>query len=297
MTLPTNRSAVRRLLIAYAHPDDESFGLGGTIARYVDAGVEVYLICATNGEAGEVAPVHLRNGQTVAELRLSELACAGETLGISQVFPLGYRDSGMMGTPDNDHPESLWQADLDVIAGQVAGVIRDVRPHIVITFDPYGGYGHPDHIKMHQATLRAFHEAGDPAKFPEQIESGSTPFQPQKLYYSVFPRSLIRLRVLQARLTGKDPRRMGKNADMDYLAVLDAALPVHAKLDIRPYYEQWMAAAACHASQQSVAASTLLMRLFRRWLSLRQTFFRAYPVFNGTSAIEYDLFDGVKDQS
>ena len=146
----------RRMLVSLAHPDDESFGMAGTIARYVNEGVEVSLICSTNGDAGVTDPKFLEDYDTMTELRLAELHCAAETLGFSKVYAFGYRDSGMEGAEDNQHPDSLYQADMDEVIGRIVKAIRETRPQVVVTFDPYGGYGHPDHIKMHKATTRAF---------------------------------------------------------------------------------------------------------------------------------------------
>lgn len=292
MTIQTQSQP--RLLISFAHPDDETFGLGGAIAHYAARGVQVDLICATNGEAGDVAPEYMRGYDSVAEVRLAELACAAEKLGINQLFAFGYRDSGMMGTEGNNHPDALWQADDDVLTGQVVEVIRRVRPQVVITFDPYGGYGHPDHIAMHRATLAAFHAAGDPARYPDQLAAGLAPYQPQKLYYNTIPLLMIRLAVFGARLKGQDPRRMGRNNDLDMQAVLDAALPVTTRLDVADQYDLWMEASACHASQDGLNSGVPLPRAVTRRLFGRQAFFRAWPEVNGQASLERDLFEGVR---
>lgn len=292
--MSSSDSTARRILIAYAHPDDETFGLGATIGHYVDTGVEVHLICATNGDAGEVDPQFLDRFDSIADLRLHELACAVEMLGIHQVYTFGYRDSGMMGTPDNDHPDSLWQADQNEVARRVVEVMRRVRPQVIITFDPFGGYGHPDHIAIHKATLQAYHEAGDPEKYPEQIAAGLEPFQPSRLYYSIFPRGLIRAAVWITRLMGQDPRHMGRNKDLDFQAVLDATLPIHVRLDSRRYYDLWQDASACHASQGSPRAMVPLPRAIARQFFGWQTFYQAEPALNGSGVQATDLFAGIK---
>lgn len=281
------------MLVCYAHPDDETFGLGGTIARYVDAGVEVHLICATNGDEGTVDPDFLEGYDSIGAMRLAELRCAAEKLGIKQVYTFGYRDSGMMGSPNNHHPDALWQADQDVLVGRVVEVVRRVRPQVVITFDPYGGYGHPDHIAMHRATLRAFHEAGDAESYPEQIASGLQPHRPQKLYYPIFPRTSIQIGVWLARLRGQDPRRMGKNQDMDFLAVLESTLPTHARLDLRAYYDAWQDAVSCHASQMGPRQMFPLPRAIERLVFGWQSFYRAWPEAQNGAPVERDLFAGI----
>ena len=286
-------AASHRLLISCAHPDDESFGLGGAIARYVQSGVEVRLICATNGESGSVDPQYLEGFASIAERRLYELDCAASRLGIAAVDKFGYRDSGMMGSPDNDHPDSLWQADQEEVAGRVVRVIRDFCPQVIITFDAFGGYGHPDHQAIHRATVRAFHDAADAAKYPEHLANGLTTYQPQKLYFVAFPRAMIRLNIWQARLRGQDPRHVGKNKDMDLLAIMDKTLPVHARLDLRRYYDDWQQANACHASQFSPRQPWFLPKFVMRRIFGWQNFYRAWPEVNGHVPLEHDLFEGV----
>ena len=134
------------ILVVLAHPDDETFGMGGTLAYYAHSGVEVYLVCATRGEVGEVPEGMMDGFTSVAELRESELRCAAGTLGLAGVYFLGYRDSGMPGSPDNQNPQALAAADQDKVVGEVVHYIRLLKPQIVLTFDPIGGYRHPDHI-------------------------------------------------------------------------------------------------------------------------------------------------------
>ena len=136
----------RTMLLAYPHPDDESFGNGGTIARYTSQGIAVHYACATRGECGTVDAPMLAGYADIAELRTAEQTCAAEALNLAAVHFLGYRDLGMQGTPDNLHSNAFVQAPLDRVAGQLVALIRALRPQVVVTFNPYGGYGHPDHI-------------------------------------------------------------------------------------------------------------------------------------------------------
>ena len=206
----------RRLLISYAHPDDESFGLGAAIPKWIDEGIEVFLICATNGDVGDV-PEELRGKfPTIAELRLSELQCARQFLKFKEVFMLGYRDSGMPGSETSRHRDSLcyqWQHHPARVTAAVIDVMQRVKPQVVITFNRYGGYGHPDHIAIQRATVRAFECLREDA----DGNSASHTFRPQKLYYAAFPKLTLWMRILSARLKGKDPRRMGRNQDIDTL--------------------------------------------------------------------------------
>lgn len=235
----------RRLLISYAHPDDESFGLGAAIPKWIDDGVEVFLICATNGDVGHVPEALRGRFATVAELRLSELACARQYLKFKDVFMLGYRDSGMPGSETASHPDCLayrWRHHPEQVAERVAEVMRQAQPQVVITFNRYGGYGHPDHIAIQRATSRAFE------RLRAEAASGDA-YAPQRLYYAAYPRMSLRMRIWKARLKGQDPRRMGINQDVDTLKSLSHIEPVHARIPIAPYLDIWEQASRCHASQ------------------------------------------------
>ncbi|MGH7903905.1 MAG: PIG-L family deacetylase [Candidatus Dormibacteraceae bacterium] len=144
------------LLLVHAHPDDEAIATGGVMARAHDEGRRVVLVTCTGGEAGEIhnmdeAAVRPR----LAAVRRGELEAAASILGVSRLIMLGYRDSGMAGTLDNEDPASFHLADLDLAAGRVAEVIRQERPEVVVTYGPDGIYGHPDHVQAHHVTVRA----------------------------------------------------------------------------------------------------------------------------------------------
>ncbi len=281
------------MLLAFAHPDDESFGMGGTIAYYARRGVAISLICSTNGDVGSVDDEHMSGYDSVAALRLAELECAAGALGIQEVIPFGYRDSGMMGSPDNEHPDCLWQADEEVVVGRIVREIRRLRPQVVVTFDPYGGYGHPDHICMHRATTRAFHLAGDAGAYPEHVAEGLEPYSPARLYYTSFPRMPLRLLIWQMRLRGQDPHRVGKNGDLDLQAALDNQLPTHARIAVGRYQAAWDTAAGCHASQQNLRQSRSPAEIISRLLFRHQDFTRAWPEPVRGERRERDLFAGI----
>ena len=147
-------SKQKTLLFFGAHPDDETFGIGSTLAKYAVAGFKVFYVCSTRGEVGTVDPEYMQGYATIAELRSAEMKCAAQVLGLTDVFYLGYRDSGMMGSADNKHPQSLAMASLDEVAGRMVKFIRDIQPDVVITHDSGGAYGHPDHIATHKAVDR-----------------------------------------------------------------------------------------------------------------------------------------------
>jgi LmbE family N-acetylglucosaminyl deacetylase len=276
----------RVLLSVLAHPDDESFGMGGTLTRYASEGAEVHLICATRGEAGEVDQEFLEGFDSIADLRVSELKCAVQKLGIEPVHLLNYRDSGMTGSLDNHNPEAFINAPLDQVAGEIVDLIREIKPDVVLTFDPVGGYRHPDHIHVHDATVMAFDLAGDP-----NHKSALDPHQPQKLYFHTIPRHFIRFNVRLLRLLGKDPSRYGKNQDIDLTQLAEDNFPIHARIDYSSYKEQRAAAAACHASQGGQGLTRGVMRWLAWLLGARDhdQFMQAYPEPAG-NVILSDLF-------
>jgi N-acetyl-1-D-myo-inositol-2-amino-2-deoxy-alpha-D-glucopyranoside deacetylase len=259
------------LLSVLAHPDDESFGMGGTLAHYARQGVAVHLICATRGEVGDVEPHYMRGFNSIAERREHELRCAAEKLGLEGVHFLDYRDSGMPGSADNQHPRALAAAPLEEVAQHVLRFILELKPQVVLTFDPIGGYRHPDHIAMHKATLRAFELA---------IENPSTNpdgYRPQKLYYNTIPRGFLKFAVKLLPLFGQDPHRWGRNKDIDIAELANENFPVHAIIDYKDVAEQKAEASACHASQGGVGMGTGLMGLAMRLAGKKDIFMRAYP--------------------
>jgi LmbE family N-acetylglucosaminyl deacetylase len=144
----------------HAHPDDESIGTGGTMARAVAEGHRTVLVLATKGEHGEVAEGFLDEGETLTERRVRETHRSAEVLGVSAVHFLGYVDSGMMGTPENDAPDAFWQADLDEAATRLAELLRREQADVLTVYDDNGTYGHPDHIQVHRVGVRAAALAG-----------------------------------------------------------------------------------------------------------------------------------------
>ncbi len=283
-------SEVRRILSILAHPDDESFGMGGTLALYAQKGVQVYLVCATRGEVGEVEPQMLKGFASIGELREHELRCAADKLGLAGVYFLGYRDSGMIGSADNRHPRALAAAPLDEVTGKVVQYIRQLRPQVVLTFDPIGGYRHPDHIAIQKATAKAFYAAGDPQAYPGDRE----PYQPAKLYYHTIPRRFLRWAVRLMPLFGRDPHHFGQNQDIDLASLVTEDFPIHARIDYRAVLDLKMDASACHASQggMGLAGGPWFLRFASRLASGRDDFMRAYPPAEA-GLRERDLFSGL----
>jgi LmbE family N-acetylglucosaminyl deacetylase len=232
------------ILAVFAHPDDEGFGCGGTLAMLVARRARVTLVCATNGDVGEISDPALATPANLAQVRQAELRRAMAVTGIEDLRFLGYRDSGMAGAADNQHPDSLHQAVPDRVVAQLAGIIREVRPEAVITHDPTGGYGHPDHKAVHQHVSRAFSLAGDPA-YSAPPDKGNQPWKSRLLYYVCFPRSNFRRMWQQMLDAGITPPFASLEAD----SIGSPEEAVTTTLDVDHYVDVKIASLACHRTQ------------------------------------------------
>ncbi|MDX9993334.1 MAG: PIG-L family deacetylase [Anaerolineales bacterium] len=276
----------KTILAVLAHPDDESFGMGGTLALYASQGHAVYLICATRGEAGTVDEHYLNGYASIAELRENELRCAASQLGLRGVFFLDYRDSGMTGAEDNRHPAAQINAPLAEVAAKVVGYIRELKPDVVLTFDEIGGYRHPDHIHIQQATVLAFEHAADATFHPQ----AGPPFQPAKLYFHTIPRGFLKFGVALIKLFGKDPKKWGRNGDIDLASLANVDFPTHARIDYTPVSDKKTRASACHASQGGSQMRRGLIGMVFRLLGESDTFMQAYPPPESGQKIQKSLF-------
>jgi LmbE family N-acetylglucosaminyl deacetylase len=279
----------RRLLAILAHPDDESFGLGGTLARYVREGVEVHVCIVTDGAAGENDGVSSgEEAAPLARVRREELECACQALGV-RLHALDYLDSGMEGAPDNDHPDSLYQADLDEVAHRLTRIIRQIHPQVVITHDATGGYFHPDHIKVHQAVRRAWDNLADIDGCSGPGDEDGDVWRPGRLYCSVIPRSALRWFVFFMRLLGRDPRRFGQNQDVDLTRVGVPDDQIQVRLDVGRYVPVKEEAGRCHQSQGGGGAQRWLPGFLRRRFMRYEFFVQLVPPGAGPHS---DLFEG-----
>jgi N-acetyl-1-D-myo-inositol-2-amino-2-deoxy-alpha-D-glucopyranoside deacetylase/mycothiol S-conjugate amidase len=280
------------LMTVHAHPDDECISTGGALARYSDEGLRTVLVTATRGEEGEIVAPDMDPDEVrpkLGDVRIEELQCACRHLGVEELHVLGYRDSGMAGTAANTHPNCLAQADLQEATGRLVRLIREIRPHVVICYNENGGYGHPDHIQVNRITVAAFHAAGDAAQYPE---IGLAPWQPQKLYYTAYPRSYILARYEIMRSMGK--KTPLDRPDFDPAKVGTPDHEITTRLDIRPYLARKMRALRCHRSQ--VAPDWWFMQIpfevlyekFSREFFVRMT---SHVPVNGA---EDDLFEGLR---
>lgn len=276
------------MLSVLAHPDDESFGMGGTLALYAEQGVEVYLVCATRGEVGEVDAEFKQKIKSPSCLRTQELRCAAQVLGLHELHFLNYRDSGMPGSEANHHPRALAAQPVEQVAKEVAHLIRKIQPNVVLTFDPIGGYRHPDHIAIQQATVMAFNLAGD-AEYHDT--EGLQPFKPEKLYFHLIDRIYLRIMVWVLRLIGRNPRKFGRNQDIDLVSLTEVDFPTHVKINYRSVKALKTQAGACHASQGGAQMNKgfrgFVTRLFG---GTNESFMQAYPEKKVAHKLGHDLF-------
>jgi mycothiol S-conjugate amidase len=181
----------RCVMTVHAHPDDEASKGAGTIAKAKAAGTKTVLVCCTGGEAGDILNPAMDEEEVRArlhEVRMEELASSMEVIGYDELVLLGYRDSGMPDSEHNLNPDCFANAPLDEAVGRLVAAIREHRPDVLITYgDDQRGYPHPDHLRVHEISVEAFEAAGDPDRFPEAGE----PWQPMKLYYTVWAKARI----------------------------------------------------------------------------------------------------------
>ena len=250
------------LMTVHAHPDDETISTGGMMAKYSRAGHRVICVTCTGGEHGEIVVPEMdtpENHARLAEIRADELRRALEQLGPIDSRMLGYVDSGMMGTPENEAAASFWQADVDDATGRLVRIVRETRPDVIVGYNDFGGYGHPDHIRAAQIAKLAFERAGDPAWYPEQLSGGRlTPWQPHKFYEPVmdFTRRAELSEILEAR--GVKTWNRGSDDETDeqrveraafFQKMTDASGPKTAHVDVKDQIDEKLAAMREHVTQ------------------------------------------------
>ena len=274
---------MKRLLAVFAHPDDEG-AIAGTLARYAQEGVQVSLVCATKGEAGEISDPSLATSENLGSVRENELRCACAAIGISDLYLLGYCDSGMEGTDENELPTAFIKADPDEVRRKLVRIIRETKPQVIITFEPFGWYGHPDHIAAGRYATEAFKLAGDPEAYPE-VEA---PWRPARLFHAV---------LLLSQFKAVADYAQEHDIDLDFpdqfpLEREEALVArVTHRLDTQPYREKKSAATACHRTQFGDD------HLFRRvpqeliWESTRfEHFIQVEPSLSPPPTLLDDLF-------
>jgi N-acetyl-1-D-myo-inositol-2-amino-2-deoxy-alpha-D-glucopyranoside deacetylase len=294
-------SAARRILLVHAHPDDETIGTGVTMARYVAEGAHVTLVTCTLGEEGEVLVPELlqlraEEADQLGGYRIGELTEAMRLLGVTDFRFLGgpgrWRDSGMMGTPANQHPRCFWRADLAEPVGELVSIIREVRPQVLITYDENGGYGHPDHIQAHRVAMAALDAAAD----PEYTGAAGPAWQVAKVYWGALPRSVLQAGIDALRAAGETSFFGGAERAEDLPFAIEDDL-VSTEIDARDKLDAKLDAMRAHATQISVDGPFFALSNNVGQRAMGVEYFRLVrgtlgPV-NGQHGRETDLFAGL----
>jgi N-acetyl-1-D-myo-inositol-2-amino-2-deoxy-alpha-D-glucopyranoside deacetylase len=285
-------------MVVHAHPDDESLGSGGTLQHYGRRGVRTVVVICTGGEAGEISDPALATPENLGEVRRRETEEAIAILGVDRLCWLGYRDSGMAGTADNDDPRSFHRANVQEAVGRLVRLIREERPQVVSSYDVNGTYAHPDHIMAHRVAQAAYWAAGDPTRFPD----AGPPWTVAKLYEQVNPRSnMERMREVM-RAAGIERRREGESPEeeerrfrerLQRFAVPDDA--VTTLIDIREFVDKKRQAVLAHRTQMGPDSGHARMpEELRRQLWTHERYrLVAGPLAPSDGGLEDDLFAGI----
>lgn len=269
------------ILAVYAHPDDEAVNIGGTFRKYHAAGIKTALICATRGEAGSISDRSLASPETLGVVREKELRAACRILGIEELVMLGYRDGKVV------------EVDKAEATGQIVYHLRRLRPQVVVTFDANGDYGHPDHMAVHRLVVSAFHQAGDPRCFPEQLSDGVRPHTPAKLYAHAMARSVMRKVFAEAQAKGTAAAPSGSVATipLHQMGTRDEDITVVVPLDECQFGVKLVAMQAHQTQMDTEGPFTPNPNgAVREWLSTER--FRLLYPRNGQQH-ESDLFAGI----
>ena len=259
------------LVTFHAHPDDESIAMGGVMAKASDEGHRVILVVATKGEHGEVEDGFLPEGEALGQRREQETLASAAILGVARVEFLGYVDSGMIGTPENDLPESFWQADMEDAAARLAAILTEEGADVLTIYDENGHYGHPDHIQVYRVGLRAAELAGTP-----------------KVYMNTLNRDHLRRSFAQLAASGAD---VPTDLDGDFLDSLGVTEDrITTTVDVRPWLARKRASMAAHASQISETSFFLAMAPEQFEVGFGHEWFIRCDASPGL--VEDDLFEG-----
>ena len=276
------------LMAVHAHPDDESISTGGTLLKYAAEGVKTILVYGTRGEAGEILDpefVPPAPQMSIEDIRARELEKALKVLGVESTYFLGYRDSGIDVSSEDHHPNAFAHADLGEATARLVKIIRKARPHVIVTYNENGFYGHPDHIMANRVTLRAFDAAGDP-EFPgaQDLE----PWRPAKLYYTAVPVARLRLFYEMTLERGEEP-----GFDPEVLGTPEVELTT--VIDIRGHLPQKLKALFSHKSQ--IGPDSFFKRIPEQWReeAFGFEYFVCVKGCRPSGRKEKDLFEGLEN--
>ena len=279
-----------RLLACFAHPDDEAFPVGGALAVHAKKGVNVRLITATSGEEGDIRSPGIATTVTLGAIRRAELRSSVRALGLQSLSMLGYRDSGMSGSSSNNHTDAFINAPANEVVEKIVREIRSFKPQVVLTFEPGGLYGHPDHIAICKHTTEAFHLANDQNSFTNHASEGFVPFQPSKLFYSARPQGFRTSMALKLREAGMDfplPNIERANDGIDP-ASIQLEMDVSSELDAK------MSCIQCHKTQ--VAPNWPYSKVSRgvaEDILGVEHYIRAWPEVADTEHLSDNFFHGI----
>ena len=284
------------LLSVHAHPDDEASKGAATVAKAAADGIKTVLVCCTGGEAGDILNPAMDSDEVrdrLGEIRMEELAASVDAIGYEVLELLGYRDSGMPDSEHNAHPECFAQAPLEEAVGRLVALIRQHRPHVIMTYgDDQRGYPHPDHLRVHEISVIAFDDAGDPDKYPELGE----PWQPLKMYYSTWSRArmvAMHEKFLELGLESPYDTKWFDRPSQDHL--------ITTRIDISEHYDVRTKALLAHRTQIDPES--------KFWFGLPPDVLRTVHPYDdyvlarslvdlparGEGDLEDDLFAGVRD--
>ena len=283
-------------MAVHAHPDDEVMGTGGTFALLAARGVRTVLVTSNLGEEGEIVDPDLSEEQKkelfprLAETRVKELAASVKALNISEHRMLGYRDSGMAGTPSNNHPDAFYRAVFDEAVKRLVSIIRELQPQVIATYDPFGAYGHPDHVQAHRVTLVAFEAASDARCYSD------LPFpawQPTRLYYIATPRSAMTRMMAEGKASGAPGPWDNPAMNTDLMGTPDEM--ISTRIDVRPYIENKLQALRAHKTQINPAMFDTMMSPQQRdqFLGYEYYVLAHQAIMPHPGELESELFPGL----
>ena len=288
----------RTLVVVHAHPDDEALSNGGTLQHYGRLGVRTVVVMCTGGEAGEISDPALATPENLGEVRRQETENAMAILGVDRLFWLGYRDSGMAGTPENDDERSFNRANVEEAVGRLVKLLREERPQVISSYDVNGTYGHPDHVMAHRVAQAAYWAAGDPNRFKDAGPAWTVP----KLYEQVNPRSnMVKMREVM-RAAGVERRREDESEEQEEKRFQERlqrfAVPdygVTTLIDIRDFVDKKRDAVLAHKTQMGPNGRFQRTpdELRRQMWTHERYRLVAGPFAPGPEGVETDLFAGL----